>query len=288
MLGPRRFVLNFPTKRHWRNASRLEDIAAGLDSLVEVVHEHGIKSVAIPALGCGNGGLEWSEVRPLIERACARMPGVRAVIFAPEGPPDPASMPNATPRPALNPARALLLVAVARYLDRARLQEVRDGISELEIQKLAYFLQVLGAPLQLTFVRGTYGPYAQGLSHVLDTLEGHHLTGLGDRSARVTDFAPINPIPESINAAVALIDHDSPDWLLLDTLLGLLDGFETPYSLELLATVHFASVHEPHTAEPDELADRVVSWSLRKARMFTGKHVRVAASRLAEKRLLPA
>jgi hypothetical protein len=215
------------------------------------------------------------------------MTDVRAVIFAPEGAPKPAAMPNATPRPTLTPSRALLLVAVARYLGRARLQEVRDGISELEIQKLAYFLQVLGAPLKLTFVRGTYGPYALGLSHMLDTLEGHHLTGLGDRSAKVTDFAPINPVPDSVDSAAELLDHDSDDSHRLDALLSLLDGFETPYSLELLATVHFASVHEPETAEPSELADRVVSWSLRKARMFTEKHVQVAASRLAEQHLLP-
>jgi O-acetyl-ADP-ribose deacetylase (regulator of RNase III) len=175
VLGPRRFVLNFPTKRHWRDGSRLDDIAAGLGSLVEVVNEHGIKSIAIPALGCGNGGLDWADVRPLIEQACERMNDVRAVIFPPEGAPEPAAMPNATPRPAMTASRALLLIAVARYLRRARLQEVRTGISELEIQKLAYFLQVLGTPLKLTFVRGTYGPYAQALRHVLDALEGHKI-----------------------------------------------------------------------------------------------------------------
>jgi O-acetyl-ADP-ribose deacetylase (regulator of RNase III) len=288
VLGPRRFVLNFPTKRHWRDGSRLDDIAAGLGSLVEVVNEHGIKSVAIPALGCGNGGLDWADVRPLIEQACERMNDVRAVIFPPEGAPEPAAMPNATPRPAMTTSRALLLIAVARYLRRARLQEVRTGISELEIQKLAYFLQVLGTPLKLTFVRGTYGPYAQALSHVLDALEGHHLTGLGDRSARVTDFAPINPISDSIDAASEFLDRDSVAWHRLDALLSLVEDFETPYSLELLATVHFASIQDPATSEPSELADRVVSWSLRKARMFTDKHVRIAAGRLAEQHLLPA
>jgi hypothetical protein len=66
------------------------------------------------------------------------------------------------------------------------------------------------------------------------------------------------------------------------------DGFETPYSLELLATVHFASCHEPGTADPLALADRVASWSLRKARLFTPRHVAVAAGRLAEIDLLPA
>jgi len=288
VLGSRRYILNFPTKDHWRNASRLAEIAAGLDSLVELVRDYRISSIAIPALGCGNGGLAWSEVRPLIEQACARMGDVRAVVFAPEGAPPPAAMPNATPRPDLTAARALLLVAVDRYLNRARLQEVRDGISELEIQKLAYFLQVLGAPLRLTFARGTYGPYATGLSHVLDDLEGHYLSGIGDRSAPVTRFAPINPLPHSVDDATATLDGDPDDLRRIDALLDLVEGFETPYSLELLATVHFASVQEPSTAESDELADRVVSWSLRKARMFTDKHVRVAADRLRERELLPS
>ncbi|MBU2666517.1 macro domain-containing protein [Actinoplanes bogorensis] len=288
VIGSRRYILNFPTKQHWRSSSRLADIAAGLDSLVDVVQELGIRSVAIPALGCGNGGLDWNEVRPLIEKACDRMQDVRAIVFPPEGAPSADAMPNATPQPPLTQPRALLVTAVNRYLDRARLQEVRDGISELEIQKLAYFLQVLGAPLRLTFVRGTYGPYAPQLSHVLDALEGHHLTGLGDRSARVTEFAPINPVPRSVDAAEELLADQPAELERLSTLLDLVEGFETPYSLELLATVHFASGYEPMTDDPGALADRVASWSLRKARMFTEKHVTLAAARLADRNLLPA
>lgn len=287
VIGPRRYVLNFPTKKHWRSDSQLEDIAAGLDSLVAIIDELGIKSVAIPALGCGNGGLAWSDVRPLIEDAGRRMPDVRALVYPPEGAPPPNAMPIATRRPPLNHHRALLLTTISRYLVRARLQEVREGISELEVQKLAYFLQVLGAPLALTFVRGTYGPYAPELGHVLDSLEGHHLTGLGDRSARVTEFAPINPIEESVDTAEHLLAEHPADSQRLSALLDLVEGFETPYSLELLATVHFASNHSPRTHDTAALADRVASWSLRKARMFTPKHVAMAAGRLTEHGLMP-
>src|SRR3954451_2786243 len=77
--GPRRYIINFPTKRHWKSSSRLADIEAGLSDLVRVVAEHSITSIAIPALGCGNGGLDWRQVRPLIEQACAQMPNVRSV-----------------------------------------------------------------------------------------------------------------------------------------------------------------------------------------------------------------
>ncbi|MFI5491196.1 macro domain-containing protein [Actinoplanes sp. NPDC051859] len=288
VLGPGRYVLNFPTKQHWRSSSRLADIETGLESLVRTVEELGIRSVAMPALGCGNGGLSWSDVRPLIEQACARMPDVRSVVYAPEGAPSPETMPNATSRPPFTLPRALLVAATSRYLERARLQEVRDGVSELEIQKLAYFLQVLGAPLKLNFVRGTYGPYAPKLGPALDAMEGHYLTGLGDRSARVTALVPINAVPGSADAADEFLSRHSDDQDRLASLLRLVDGFETPYSLELLATVHFASGHNPRTADPDALADRVAAWSLRKARMFTVKHVALATRRLTELRLLPA
>jgi O-acetyl-ADP-ribose deacetylase (regulator of RNase III) len=286
--GPRRYIVNFPTKDHWRSRSRLDDIRAGLDALVDDVAERGITSIAIPALGCGNGGLAWADVRPLIERAAARMPDVRTVVFAPEGAPPPATMPNATPRPRLTYLRALILLALDRYLGRARIQEVREGVSELEIQKLAYLLQTLGAPLGLEFSRGRYGPYAPDLSHVLDAMEGHYLTGVGDRSAPVTEFAPITATPGSVDAAVELLAQHPEELARLSNLLDLVDGFETPYSLELLATVHFAAVQPPSSADPPVLAERVAGWSLRKARLFTERHVRVAAERLGAHGLLPA
>jgi O-acetyl-ADP-ribose deacetylase (regulator of RNase III) len=287
ILGPRRYIINFPTKEHWRSKSRIEDIEAGLRSLVDVVREHDISSIAVPALGCGNGGLEWTDVRRLVVRACADIPAVRTIIFPPEGAPAPADMPIATARPSLTMPRALLLLAIDRYLNRARLQEVREGISELEIQKLAYFLQLLGAPLRLKFVRGRYGPYAEGVSHVLDALEGHYLSGFGDRSIPVTRFAPINLTPGSAQAAEETMAQSPEDAVRICKLLDFVEGFETPYSLELLATVHFAAVQEPPSADPSELADRVVAWSLRKARLFTDHHVRIAASRLGTFDLLP-
>lgn len=287
VLGPRRYILNFPTKQHWRSRSRLEDVRSGLDSLVDLVRERGITSVAIPALGCGNGGLSWSDVCPLIEEACQRMPEVRAVVFAPEGAPAPASMPNATRRPRLTGQRAALVVAIERYLGRARLLEVRDGVSELEVQKIAYLLQVLGAPLCLDFARGRYGPYAPSLGHVMDRLEGHYLIGFGDRSTPVTEFAPINPIPDGTRAAEEMVEENPADGARIKALLELVDGFETPYSLELLATVHFAATQPPAAAEPGELAERVAAWSLRKARLFTPRHVTIAAERLTAHGLLP-
>jgi O-acetyl-ADP-ribose deacetylase (regulator of RNase III) len=285
--GPRRYVINFPTKQHWKSNSRLEDISAGLEDLLRVVAERGITSIAIPALGCGNGGLDWQVVRSMIEQACARMPQVRAVIFPPAGAPPAASMPNATPRPALTPPRALLIVAISRYLARARQQEVRSGISELEIQKLVYFLKLLGGAFPLRFVRGRYGPYADKLPHVLDLLEGHYLSGFGDHSALVTELVPVIPLEAGVVEAEAVVAGQPEDAVRLERLLALVDGFETPYSLELLATVHFAATQTPPTSDAEVIGERVAAWSLRKARLFAQEHVRIAAERLGEQGLLP-
>ena len=84
MLNPR-YIINFPTKRHWKNMSRMEDVEKGLEDLVRVVRELGILTIAIPPLACGNGGLNWSDVRPRIEAAFKDMPGVEAFIYEPVG-----------------------------------------------------------------------------------------------------------------------------------------------------------------------------------------------------------
>lgn len=89
-----RYIINFPTKDHWRNASSLADIADGLNSLESEVRRLGIGSIAIPALGCDLGGLEWDEVRPLIVSTVERLPGLRAMLFAPLRTGSPSNQPN--------------------------------------------------------------------------------------------------------------------------------------------------------------------------------------------------
>jgi O-acetyl-ADP-ribose deacetylase (regulator of RNase III) len=83
-----RYILNFPTKRHWRDNSRIEDIRSGLESLVADLRRLGIRSIAVPPLGCGLGGLNWRDVRPMIENSFSELPDVRVLLFPPVGPPD--------------------------------------------------------------------------------------------------------------------------------------------------------------------------------------------------------
>lgn len=285
-LGPRRFVINFPTKGHWKARSRLDDIRSGLADLIRVIRAKKIDSVAIPALGCGNGGLDWGVVRPMIVQAFAELPEVRVLLYPPAGAPAPESMPVGTAPPSLTRGRAVLLAAMQRYLQSASAIDPRDGVSELEIQKIAYFLQVLGQPLKLSFRRALYGPYAEQLQHVLQQLEGHYMVGYGDRSGRVQDLRPIRLKPATGAQATAWLDaHDAAAHDRIDALLRLVDGYETPYSMELLATVHFAVASDPGSDE-DRLVELVRGWSGRKARLFTADHIRLAHERLRAEGLL--
>jgi O-acetyl-ADP-ribose deacetylase (regulator of RNase III) len=287
-LGPRRFIINFPTKRHWRSRSSLEDVAAGLEDLVSTVRRLQIGSLAVPALGCGNGGLDWAVVRPLIEKAFTDLPDVRVLLFPPAGAPAASEMPVATPKPRLTLNRAALVLVLTRYLERARALAPREGVSELETQKLTYLLQVLGQPSALTFVRARYGPYAEQLHHVLQQLEGHYLIGYGDRTARVSELQPLQVLDGATGDAAAWLDEHAPEVdERISRLLRLVDGFETPYSLELLATAHFAAHSEPVAGTAADVVNRVAGWSPRKARLFTPPHVQLALARLGQEDLLP-
>jgi len=230
-----KYIINFPTKRHWKGKSRMEDIEAGLKALVEVVKEAGIHSIAVPPLGCGSGGLHWDEVKLLIEAAFRDLPDVTVMLFKPEGAPEAEEMRVDTKKPAMTPGRAALFGLLERY--------AMPGyrLTLLEIQKLAYFLQAAGEPLRLNFVRGKYGPYAETLHHVLQRVEGHFIRGYGDRSRN----ASIRLLPGATDEANAFLEDHNDTLQRLDRVGRLIEGFESPYGMELLATVHWLAHEDP-------------------------------------------
>ena len=276
--GPR-FIINFPTKRNWKQKSRLVDIAAGLPALIAEVRALGIRSIAVPPLGCGNGGLNWADVVPLIEKAFAEVPDVHVILYEPDGAPVAAAMPVATAVPNMTLARALLL----KLLDLYWMADHR--ITKLEIQKLAYFLQIAGEPLRLQYVKHRYGPYAENLNHVLQRLEGHYIRGYGDRS----NSSEIYLMPGATAIAdVALADSQYARGRL-DRVSRLIEGFETPHGMELLATVHWVA-HEDMLAavDPEQAILCVHAWSVRKRENFKPEHIRKAWDRLHDQGWLPA
>lgn len=271
--GPR-FIINFPTKRHWREGSRLPDIEAGLRDLVHVIQQHGIRSLALPPLGCGNGGLNWEEVRPLILKALAPLEHVRVLVFSPQGAPPASAMRVRTQRPNMTPGRA----ALVRLLD-VYTKASGEGATKLVLQKLAYLLQSTGEGLRLEFAKAPYGPYAEALNHALQRMEGHFIRGYGDR----TGPADVHAQADAVSEAEALL-HQHPDTLQrVERTQRLTEGFESPHGLELLATVHWVAQRDPAAAQDlGVMIQAVHAWSERKQRSFPEFHIKVAWERLRE------
>jgi O-acetyl-ADP-ribose deacetylase (regulator of RNase III) len=278
MLGPR-YIINFPTKQHWRGKSKYEYIKAGLETLVAEVRRLGIRSVALPPLGCGLGGLDWNRVRPMIEAALAEVPDVEVILFEPAGAPEAKSMPIGTHRPKMTVARALFVKLMEQYL------QLDYRLTLLEIQKLAYFLQEAGEPLRLRYEPGIYGPYAPNLNKVLEVLEGHLILGYGDTQKPDVE---IELLPGAVEEADRFLGNRPDVRGRLNRVGSLIAGFETPYGMELLASVHWIACHDPIPAANAESAvQRIGEWSDRKARMFKPDHIRVAWNRLASQEWIP-
>jgi O-acetyl-ADP-ribose deacetylase (regulator of RNase III) len=272
MLNPK-YVINFPTKRDWRAKSRYEDVESGLKALIAEVRRLGIRSIAVPPLGCGLGGLDWRKVRPMIEQAFAQLPKVRVLLFEPAGAPEAKAMPVRTERPKLTVARALFI----RLMDQYAAQAYR--LTMLEIQKLAYFLQEAGQPLKLKYQAGHYGPYAQNLNKVLEVLEQHYTSGYGDTQKPDVEIELLEGA--AAEAEAFLSDHVA-EHERLARVNRLIEGFETPYGLELLSSVHWLAAHaSPIAKDKAEAVEGIAAWNDRKRQMFRPEHIRLAWDRLA-------
>lgn len=272
--GPR-WIINFPTKRHWRGKSRIEDIEAGLRALVAEVERRGIRSIAIPALGCGLGGLAWDDVRPRIERAFASLADVDVQVFEPSGPPAASAMVRAREAPTMTPGRAVLVALIHRYLGGL----MDPFVSLLEVHKLLYFAQEAGEPLRLRYQKALYGPYAENLRHVLSHLEGHLLTGYADGGD--APDKQLSLLPGAIEDATAFLRGCPATAARFDRVADLVEGFETPFGMELLATVHWVATRDAVT-DAAAAVDRVYAWNQRKRR-FSPRQIHLAWDVLASK-----
>lgn len=279
-LTPPRFIINFPTKRHWRGKSRIEDIEAGLIDLVRVIREKDIRSIAIPPLGSGLGGLDWNEVRPRIERALAPLQDVQVIVFEPSGAPATDKMAHVREVSRMTAGRAALVELIHRYLGGL----LDPFVTLLEVHKLMYFMQEAGEPLRLKYVKAPYGPYAENLRHVLRAVEGHLIAGYAD-GGDVPD-KPLRLVPGAIQEASAFLNQHADSRERFERVSRLVEGFESPYGLELLSTVHWVMRHEG-VSQLDDVASRIHAWSPRK-RQFTRRQIAIAADRLASQGWVPA
>ncbi|MCY4652601.1 MAG: macro domain-containing protein [Dehalococcoidia bacterium] len=267
-----RYIINFPTKRHWRGKSRIKDIESGLEELVHEIRERGIRSVAIPPLGSGLGGLNWGDVRPRIEQALSHLNDVELIVFEPGGAPDVGKMVRNREVPKMTAGRAALVGLIHRYQTGL----LDPFISLLEVHKLMYFLQEAGEALQLRFQKAQYGPYADNLTHVLNAIEGHLISGYADGGD--TPDKRLELVPGAVSDANDFLGKHPGIKPHIDRVSALIDGFESPFGLELLSTVHWVVAKE-EAESIDEVVDYVYRWNSRK-RNFSARQIRIAVNAL--------
>jgi O-acetyl-ADP-ribose deacetylase (regulator of RNase III) len=279
MNGPK-YIVNFPTKRHWRGKSRIEDIESGLIALRNEIQERGIRSIAIPPLGAGLGGLDWKQVRCRIEDALQSLEDVQLVIYEPglKGEDRPAAA--AAKVPHMTGGRAALVALVQRYL--AGLLD--PTVTLLEVHKLMYFLQEAGQDLSLRFVPAPYGPYAENLRHVLQAVEGYYLTGYADGGDAPTKELQL--VPGAVEDAMHRLDQEPDTSERIRRVADLVDGFESPFGLELLATVHWVAKQTPARTPEQAIVD-TYRWNERK-KQFTERQIKLAFQVLDKKNWLAA
>lgn len=267
-LAPR-WIINFPTKRHWRGKSRMEYIETGMEALVEEIRERGIRSIAIPPLGSGLGGLDWRQVRPVIEEALTEVPSVEVTIYEPGGRVQ-EMKPSKAPR--MTAGRAALVGLMQRYLTAM----MDTSITLLEVHKLMYFLEAAGEPLRLTYNKGYYGPYAENLRHVLQAINGHLIEGYTAEGDAPHEELRLRP--GAFDSAESFLKGNPDTRERFDEVTRLVEGYETPFGLELLATAHWAMSAEDARTNA-EVAEVFFGWEPPKGQ-FSSEQIAAAVDRL--------
>jgi len=272
-----KYIINFPTKQHWKGFSKLEFIETGLDDLVKVINSLEIKSIALPPLGCGNGGLQWSVVKRLITYKISVLADLKVMLFEPSDEAYRIPRERTKSAPQLTSLRALALYSLIRY------KELGYELTVLEVQKLVYLLQRLGLKFNLEFVKQKYGPYAKNLQFVLNDLDGYYLNGMKHNNATPFDKLTINP--EKIGVVKDYVEHNCTrdERNKMQILNQLIEGFESPLGMELLATIDML-LDKNKSLQFDENAifDEIKNWNVRKARLMKPEYVSVTVNRLKE------
>lgn len=268
-----KYIINFPTKKHWRHPSKYEYVREGLIDLVEVIKEYEIQSIAIPPLGCGNGKLDWNIVRSMIEESLSEIAESRDIILYEPGYQPPAKNDPSGQKPVkLTNARAMLLYLMHQY------DQLGYTLNLLVIQKLAYFLQKTGEPLRLDYEKGWYGPYARKLQYVLKALNGTYLFFSEEETRPNTTVKLAYNKSEYLNQFIAeKLSEDQKS--RLDQVLNLIEGFESPFGLELLGTVDYiSSKNQAYSAE--DIHAHIQDWTTRKKELMPLDQIEVALEQL--------
>ena len=270
-------IVNFPTKRHWRSKSRLEDIKDGLKDLAITIGHYNIRSIAIPPLGSGLGGLHWSDVKPHIEVALRPLSHVDVLIFEPQDIPLTTKSLSISGQSGfkMTSGRAVLVKLMQQYLSGL----LDPFVTLLEVHKLMYFMQEAGEPLRLNYKPAPYGPYAENLRHVLHIIEGHLIRGYGDGGD--APYKPLELMPNAVKTAQDFLEDYPETQRRFERVAALVEGFESPFGLELLSTVHWVCKND-NRSSLESIIQKTHDWSDSK-RKFNARQIQLAVNVLQDR-----
>ena len=272
MFSGKKIIINFPTKTSWRKPSEYSYIKEGLVELIKLVYERGIKSIAIPPLGTGNGGLNWNKVKLILEKELSNV-DCDIHIFQPSTNIQEVLKKE---RVKLTPARAMLLSVLYEL--------VRSGefVSEFSAEKIAYFLQKFGAKeaFKLTFKPNFYGPYSGKVRHVLYYLNGSYIMGYSSKDKK--PFEELGLVPDAETEVIKFLDksENSEYKFITEKTKKFLTGFYSPFGLELLSTIDF--IRSDKGADSQEsITKELENWSDRKKTLFKNpKFIKIAVNNI--------
>lgn len=272
-----KIIINFPTKKHWRQPSEYTFIESGLDDLVELIKTKHIKSIAIPPLGSGNGGLQWGRVKVIIKEKLSAINNVTIEVYEP----------NANikehlkkERVKLTPARSMLLYMLYHLVENGEL------VSEFSSEKICYFLQRFGAEkyFKLDYQPNYYGPYSGKVRHVLNYLNGSYILGYEAKDKR--PFDALDLLVDAKNDVESYINQDAELKEIITKTSDFLEGYYSSFGLELLSTVDYIS-NKHKTNNTVFIQQELASWSNRKKTLFANqKYIKISIQHLENANLL--
>ena len=254
----KKIIINFPTKTSWRKPSEYSYIEKGLDELIKVIEKNNIKSVAIPPLGSGNGGLDWNIVKNLIEDKLSLLP-ISIHIY------EPSTKIQETlkaERVKLTDARAMLLFMMYELVKNG------EFVSEFSSEKICYFLQRFGAEkhFKLEYKPNFYGPYSGKVKYVINYLNGSYIMGYSSMDKK--PFESLELIPDGYEKVLQYINANPELSDIVYKTKEFLDGFYSDFALELLSTVDYISI-EKESFEINIIKSELENWSKRKRTFFS-------------------
>ncbi len=251
-------IINFPTKKNWRRPSEYKYIEDGLDNLIEVINARKIKSIAMPPLGAGNGGLSWENVKKLIEHKLGHL-DIDIYVYEPTLQIQEHLMKE---RVKLTDARALLLYVLYDLVKNA------EYVSEFSSEKVCYFLQKFGAKkyLKLDFEPNFYGPYSGKVRFILNAINGSYVMGYSDMTKK--PFEPLTLIPDTYETVKKHIESNIKLLEIANKTIVFLTGFYSDFALELLSSIDYISTKE-NSFDKQIISEGLEKWSDRKRTLFS-------------------